>query len=188
MDRTGQGMGASEHSIVIGIDPGRKAAVAVLETNGPRTLVIDTQDELDRLRHALAELRSRGPVEAWIERVAAYPGQGVSSTFTFGRSLGALHGLLVGVGVPVGWVSPRVWQRMYGVPAGLDKPRRKRFLRGRAADLFPELRVTLQTADALLIAHWARTRLIPNGGDLLSERYGTSTSRVVDGTPSGRTG
>ena len=144
--------------IVLGIDPGRHAYIGILGRSQPEIWKIDTQNELDLFRDRLLRLRQEGPIQAWLERVSSHPGEGVRSAFTFGRSVGALHGMLVALNIPIaGWVSPTTWQRLYSVPAKLNCPDRKRFLRGRAAEIFPQIKITLQNADALLIAHWAVT-------------------------------
>lgn len=60
--------------------------------------------------------------------------------------------------VPVELVTPQRWQKgmSVGVRAGLERADWKRKLKAQAERLFPGQRVTLATADALLILEWAR--------------------------------
>ena len=49
-----------------------------------------------------AEIRvCRAPDSAIIEKVGAMPGQGVSSMFQFGRSVGMVEGVLAALQIPV---------------------------------------------------------------------------------------
>jgi crossover junction endodeoxyribonuclease RuvC len=50
----------------------------------------------------------------FIERVAARPGQGVTSMFRFGLTAGQIIGLVAGLRVPYSLVLPQRWQRLTG--------------------------------------------------------------------------
>src|SRR5215472_11819655 len=101
--------------IIAGIDPGLSGALAFLDAAS--SMVLDIVDmptlalsrggkkkrELDA--HALARLLVAQPIgHAFVEHVGAMPGQGVSSVFAFGKSFGALIGVLAAVGVPMTFV------------------------------------------------------------------------------------
>lgn len=90
------------------------------------------------------------------------PGQGVSSSFTFGRNLGLVEGILWTLGAKeIRYLNPRVWQKIVGVEGIKDRKERKQALILKALNLFPE-RSLMRThrskipdsgmADALLIA------------------------------------
>lgn len=85
---------------------------------------------------------------AVIEKVHSMPKQGVASSFKFGQSYGFLRGLLIALEIPFQSVAPGVWQRSLGCLSGGDK----RVTKAKAQELYPELKVTHATADALLIA------------------------------------
>ena len=54
-------------------------------------------------------------------------------------------------------VIPVSWIKWIGCPKALKRDIRKRWLKERAKELFPELKkVTLATSDAILICHYAR--------------------------------
>ncbi|HEX5137386.1 MAG TPA: hypothetical protein VFY93_10455 [Planctomycetota bacterium] len=122
-------------------------------------------------------------VRAFIERVSSGPGQGVAAMFSFGMSYGALRMALVAAGIPFELVTPQKWQEGFGLPKLPKMPPRlapgaskeeieankkaqkersaakrdkKNALKARAQQLFPSVKVTHATADALLIAEWGR--------------------------------
>lgn len=87
---------------------------------------------------------------ALIERVHSFPGQGVSSSFAFGKNYGFLRGMLIAYGIPFEDISPQRWQKALGCLTGGDKNVSKQ----KAQQLFPQLKITHATADALLISEY----------------------------------
>ena len=87
--------------------------------------------EIDR--YELARIvDAHGPVaHAFVEQVGAMPGQGVTSMFQFGRSLGIVEGVLSAGFIPTDYVAPRKWRSGLGVRAGKDGSR------ARASALMP---------------------------------------------------
>jgi hypothetical protein len=79
-----------------------------------------------------------------------------SAAFSFGVEYGKWLGFLDGVEL----VTPQKWQFHYlkngyrELLEGVQGPARKRNLRTIAQELFPDVKVTLQNADALLIANY----------------------------------
>lgn len=145
--------------IVVGIDPGASGgiawlapgqhAVGALAVKMPET-ERDTWDVLRSL--AVTDQPGIVPVFAIIEAVHSMPKQGVSSSFKFGRSYGFLRGCLIASGIPFEEVTPQRWQKELGCLTKGDKNVSKR----RAQQLFPLLKITHATADALLLAEYAR--------------------------------
>lgn len=145
------------NNIFIGIDPGANGGLAViyqshteaypLKKNSPKWIA----DKLESLGET--------PVStAMIELVHSMRGQGVVSSFNFGYNFGMLEGFLIGSGVPYERVTPQAWQKGYGLfkqpgESHTDKKNRHKAL---AQELFPDLKITHATADALLIAEYAR--------------------------------
>ena len=95
---------------------------------------------------------SHPEIAAYLEKVNAFPGQGVASTWKFAEGYGVLKGLLTALKIPFTLVSPGVWQRELGCLTKGDKNVSKR----KAQQLYPELTITHATADALLIATWGK--------------------------------
>jgi len=91
---------------------------------------------------------------AFVERVSAFPGQGVASMFSLGWSLGAVLGVLNGLGVPTVMVEPKNWK------AHFKLTKEKEQARLLAARLFPDLTLTRKAdhgrAEALLIGLYGR--------------------------------
>jgi crossover junction endodeoxyribonuclease RuvC len=147
--------------IVLGLDPGVTGAFAML---GDTALVGDlpvfaaqhgrsakVRAELDL--HSFRGLLAGYEIEhAFIERVAARPGQGTVSMFRFGEAAGAIYGLVVGFGLPVTFITPQRWQKHHGIGASPDAARQ------RAVQLYPVIAPQLarkrdqHRADALLLA------------------------------------
>jgi|SRR5688572_5597639 len=147
--------------IAIGIDPGASGGIAVIDGYEHVTRVYAMpQTESDTWGLVSELARWPGELRAVIERVHAFPGQGVSSSFTFGRNYGFLRACLIAAQVPFEEVFPRTWQTALGCMNSkkLAKPAHKRKLRGVAQQLFPAVDVTLKTCDALLLAEFLRRR------------------------------
>jgi crossover junction endodeoxyribonuclease RuvC len=95
---------------------------------------------------------------AYVERVAARPGQGVASMFGFGVSYGLLRGVLTAKLIPVTLVTPQEWKRGTRTPAAKDAAR------ARASEVFPghaglwALKKHDGRAEAALIAHFGMGR------------------------------
>jgi hypothetical protein len=87
---------------------------------------------------------------AYIEQVHSSPQMGVKSAFTFGNGFGHLEMALTAAGIPFTRVRPQVWQKELGCLTKGDKNITKR----KAQELFPSIKATHATSDALLIAHY----------------------------------
>ena len=140
---------------LIGIDPGKSGAIAVVDSNLGTLLDVFSftdQDEME-IVHWLAteELRY---VEVFIEDVHSSPQQGVASAFTFGRGYGLLLGALYAGGATVRKVRPAEWQSALGCLSGGDK----KIPFERAKKLYPtnyaRKEFNKSSADAVLIAHY----------------------------------
>lgn len=121
--------------MILGIDPGKSGAIAWLSDAGHLVEVRDLPVTKEGLMPSvLAEwVRERAATHAFLERVAARPGAGVSGMFNFGRGYGQIDGVLAALGVPVTLVAPSKWK------ADLRLPADKSASRERAARLWPGL-------------------------------------------------
>lgn len=151
--------------MILAIDPGIAGAFALLgdvaqvndlpvhEAQHGRSAKIRIELDLHGFRHLLT---GHAVTHCFIERVAARPGQGVTSMFRFGQSSGELYGLVVGLGLSVTLVQPQEWQRHHQIGASPDAARQ------RACQLYPHLVPLLSRkrdqhrADALLLAAYGR--------------------------------
>jgi crossover junction endodeoxyribonuclease RuvC len=148
--------------VILAIDPGLSGSLAII--GGGAVEVFDlpvhktqhgakgvVRHELDL--HSLKLLLTGRPIEhCIIERVGPMPKQGVTSMFRFGYSAGCLYGLIIGLGLPISFVTPQQWQRHHGIGAAPEAAVQ------RALQLFPALAASLtrkcdhNRADAALIA------------------------------------
>jgi crossover junction endodeoxyribonuclease RuvC len=140
---------------ILGIDPGKSGALAVIhpERRAVKSYRFDSLSEQDI--YSLILGYSLDGCRAFLEKVHAMPGQGVTSMFTFGTGYGFLRGVLTAIGIPFEDVPPQTWQKKLGLGGKYDsKPDRKKAHRAHAQQLFPQLKITLDDADALLIAEY----------------------------------
>ena len=141
---------------IIGKDPGKNGAIAWI-TDG-KACVEKMPETLQDLWELIRDIR--GPLhwtpepecKAYIEAVHSSPQMGVKSAFTFGQGYGNLEMALTAAGIPFERVSPQKWQKAMGCLTKGDKNVSKR----KAQELFPSLKITHATADALLIAEYGR--------------------------------
>ena len=148
-----------KYEITIGVDPGANGGIAWI-TDGkacvekmPDTLQ-DLWDLLEKdILHATDNLYFGRPsrnVKAYIEQVSSSPQMGVVSAFSFGRGYGNLEMALTAAGIPFERVRPQVWQKTLGCMTKGNKNITKTL----AAELFPSIKATHWSSDALLIAHY----------------------------------
>jgi crossover junction endodeoxyribonuclease RuvC len=148
---------------IIGVDPGATGAFAILDLDTRHLVIIDmpttkvkrgtrnvNQVDAVRLAHLLGpHIRN---AHAIVEKVHSMPGQGVASTFSFGRAAGIIEGVLAALDVPFSLVAPAVWTKKMRLFGGKDGSR------ARASELFPDQAHLFKRkkddgrADAVLIA------------------------------------
>jgi hypothetical protein len=155
---------------VIGIDTGANgAAVYILDG-----VMGDTYIEVLKFgakafsrRVLYLWLLDRSHATAYIEKVSPHPATGkdgkprkvgTKSMFTMGANYERPMMALAAIGVEPIEISARSWQKGLGIswPKGTEYGERKQLLFEKAQELFPETRITKATADAYLIAEFAR--------------------------------
>lgn len=148
----------------IGCDPGKTGAMVCISENGVEIVPFEEEAYRDAL-----ERWSKDSCVAAIERVSAMPGQGVSSTFTFGQNFGYTQGLMYAFKIPVNLVSPAVWKKEFSVQMGKDASKAEKKAKTIACmkRLFPDvsLKRTERSrtdddgiSDALAIAEYCRRK------------------------------
>lgn len=163
---------------VLGIDPGGViGGCGVIETSSP----FDSCDLLDTIPLPIVGtgakrrlhvvylfnwLRKWKPEKGWIERAGAFPGQGVSSSFLYGRTTGALEAVCMLAGITLATLEPSVWKAAMGLPGGASKgldgqpigpAKAKALARERALAMWPDKADLLTThgrAESCLIAFY----------------------------------
>lgn len=142
---------------IIGIDPGQSGGVAWIQDGKPcvekmpETLQ-DLWGLITDISNTVRESTRHLDCVAYLEQVHSSPQMGVKSSFTFGNGYGHLEMALTAAGIPFERVSPQNWQKALGCLTKGNKNVSKR----KAQELFPQMKVTHATADALLIAEYGR--------------------------------
>ena len=146
---------------IIGIDPGQSGGIAWVTGSDMRVAKMpETLADLWTLFEIIEKAgtpeqrlsKAVSGFKAYIEQVHSMPGQGVASSFKFGRGYGNLEMALTAANIPFERVTPQKWQKAMGCMTKGDKNVSKR----KAQELFPQLKITHATADATLIAEYGR--------------------------------
>ncbi len=133
--------------IVAGLDPGKHGGLARWDGFLMACWALpENEQDIYRL------LVQAKPDFVYLEKVSAMPGQGVTSCFSFGHSVGFLRGLLTAIQIPFETVTAGKWQRALGCLSGGEKNVTKR----KAQELFPYLKITHAVADSILLCEYGR--------------------------------
>ena len=145
-------------STVLGIDPGVSGGLAYWRKGEPIQAFAMPETEGDQIE-LIRELVAPGDAIAFVEQVGGYTGKGQpgSAMFKFGRSFGFTLGVLQTLDVRVELVQPQKWQKPLGLGTAsscVTRSEWKAKLRACAQRLYPKLKPTLSTSDAILILEY----------------------------------
>lgn len=164
---------------IIGIDPGAKGGIAVLDFSGKCVEAIVMPEELTDTANFLKKYTVKDSIIV-LEDVHSMPGQGVKSMFSFGRNFGELIGLIAAFNTINQYkrfelVSPRKWKSaIFGKVEKIEnetkEARQKRLKQlsiSKAKELYPDVSLlpvrkkvgTVESdgiAEALLLAEYGR--------------------------------
>jgi len=151
----------------IGIDPGIKGSIAVIDDQGNillhtavPTIKINKKNQYDlfAIDGLLSMIMNKYEfVEVIIEKAQAMPHQGVVSMFTYGRGYGYWIGLMTAMGISYKEVHPKTWTKLLrcGKEFGGKEGNYKR-----AQELFPQYKAERKSdqtfCDSLLLAEYGR--------------------------------
>lgn len=145
-----------EKMLTLGIDPGASGGLAWQHGDKVGAVRMPQCDSevLDQLVY-ISDLSFPDTPACYLEKVSGFIGkpQPGSAMFKFGRNFGFLAGVLMTLKFKIVLVTPQKWQKNLGIGAKGERSQAewKRVLRDEATRLFPEQKVTLAVADALLI-------------------------------------
>ena len=145
-----------DNRIYIGIDPGKNGGIGFIHNDVayckkcPPT-VLEMAEEIKICIEITPDIQKLAIIEA----VHSMPKQGVRSVFTFGEGYGKWLGILAAYKIPYTQVSPQKWLKYYS-PLSKDKKERKNQLKHLAQQRFPDVKITLATADAILLANYLK--------------------------------
>lgn len=147
--------------VIIGIDPGALGGIAVI--NGDEVKAIRMPETFPDIYNTLHDygFSLEDTVIAYLENVGhGLPGQSSKATATFARHNGHLEMALYALGIPTEMVTPQKWMKFYSNSTGkstdYEKKEWKNRLKAEAQRRFPNIKVTLWNADALLIANYGK--------------------------------
>lgn len=153
----------------IGVDPGVSGGIAVILGDGQCETVSSmpaTPKDLWLLLSTWSSALFRNVIaKALVEKLGGMPrdknGKPMQSGTTMqvmGRNRGHVEMALIGHGIPMEELLPRQWQAMMGVLGDGKETRtqKKNRHKAKAQELFPGVKVTLATCDALLLAECLR--------------------------------
>ena len=156
----------------IGMDPGIKGAVALVDEHGGLHDVFDMPVRVSgkrsngkdketvnhyRLADIVGAWSAADPCYAVIERVQASPGAGGVSMFSFGEGYGKLQGVLAGLDIECVLATPQAWKKHY------ELTKDKGEARALATTLWPEFKDQFRLvkydgrAEAALIANYGNS-------------------------------
>jgi crossover junction endodeoxyribonuclease RuvC len=144
--------------IFIGIDPGNSGSLAAIYHDGAVIIHEFKDATLKDLYDYFDDVTIGGEPIALLEKVHAMPGQGVSSMFTFGQNFGRIEMALTSNKISFTMATPQEWMKFYGVKREKEESKTlwKKRLRQLAEGIFPNIKVTANNADALLIANYLK--------------------------------
>ena len=143
----------------IGIDPGKSGGIMVINESGEATAYKCPEKVFDMaiLFRLIMSHTAPDNICLLMERGWARPGNAVRAAFTYGVNYGQWLGIAASHEIKMYTTLPNNWIKWIGCPKGMIVKDRKNWLKSKAKELYPELKkVTLATADAILIGHYAR--------------------------------
>jgi len=161
--------------IIVGIDPGMSGGIAKLKQSGERWIPsaihmpVTERGIADHLWSLYAESQNEGiELICFLEQVQVMPAirrvkgpggtvrqevnSGIVSTAKFMQGYGYLRGCIITIGITLEDIRPQAWQKALGCMTRGNK----NISKGKAQELFPQLRITHKIADCLLIAEYGR--------------------------------
>ena len=147
------------HFKYIGIDPGVSGGLTVIDEEGDIEAVKCPKKVVDMAATFLSAIGDTAPedVKFLMERGWARPNNASSRAFTYGVNYGQWLGVASSHEIKMNTAIPSEWIRWIGCPKSLKSVVRKRWLKDKAKECYPELKkITLKTSDAILITKYAK--------------------------------
>ena len=143
----------------IGIDPGKSGGLMIIDETGKAEAHKCPEKVFDMSVLFKIAIGNTAPdnVKLLMERVWARPTNATRAAFTYGVNYGQWLGIAASHEIKMYTALPNDWIKWIGCPKGMIVKDRKNWLKSKAKELYPDLKkVTLATADAILITHYAR--------------------------------
>ena len=150
-----------EKKLFVGIDPGMNGGICFIKPEMESDYVKAVR--CPKTAHEMARVLEIGmanvnpeDVIIFIEHVWSFPGDGRVSAFRFGYNYGLWKGICASHEIGIYNVAPRKWQGTFDIPDKAQGRQRKRWLKEHAESLYPNIKITFNTADAILISAYAK--------------------------------
>ena len=145
---------------ILGIDPGKNGGLCILSTDTNDVVMLDKMPQTPTdLSNKLESIRENfWPIKCYLEKVGGMPGQGGAAMFTFGYNFGQLVQALTDYKIPHELVTPQKWQTATYCrgKSGESKTAHKNRIKDTAKRLYPQSKITLWGADAVMIAQYGK--------------------------------
>lgn len=145
--------------IFVGIDPGLKGGLSILSSDNNIKRSWDFEKETNKsIKQALAQIRHYRVYNIHLEDVKPFPLASKSSIAKMMEQKGLLQGLLIGLELGFELTSAKVWQKHFSMAKkkGETQNSWKKRLKDLAERLEPTMKITLDNADSVLIALYAK--------------------------------
>jgi len=159
------------NKLIIGVDPGINGATAFIELdskyNTINTIFLSTPSiqRVNKKGRAIAcpalvksiqGILVKYPKHekyAILESVHSISGQGISSSFTFGKTVGIVEGIFTTLEIPITLVTPQAWKKHFGL-LKQEKDASRQYVIALYPELSKQFKLKKHTdkADAFLIA------------------------------------
>jgi len=158
----------------VGIDPGTNGGIAIIDSEKLSIIAHKMPETTADIYHLLSQmpaskckiiLESQHARPSYRQTIRIdesgtpyktnIPVQGSVAAWTFAQHYGELRGILTACCLSFDELSPRDWMKAAGIRKknkAESQTEWKNFLKGKAQEMYPGVRVTLAVADALLIA------------------------------------
>jgi crossover junction endodeoxyribonuclease RuvC len=152
---------------ILGIDPGLSGALGFFFPDDPKRVACEDMPIAGGSVDAVTlsrRITAMGPDVVVVELANSRPGQGVSSTFKFGRAFGTVVGAVGALNLPLHFVTPSKWKAHFRLSAEKEEAR------ALALRLFPACGTQFERkkdhgrAEASLIARYGAEALHLLGG------------------------
>ena len=176
------------NKVFIGIDPGVNGGIAILSPSGSDWEVStgkmsedahELWDEIKSIKdrcveygmepRAIIEQQNARPTSIMDRETKRWRQTVLASTVTLCGQYKLVTGMLVAAGIPTDHVIPKTWQSLFGLykEKGEDSTKWKNRLKSLAQELYgTKTKVTLATADALLLATYGKQMCVSEDGEI----------------------
>lgn len=138
---------------LLAIDPGQAGGMAWTDEGSQGSMKMPATET-----DVATELSAFDGFTVYMEKIHTMPKQGIASAGKFMEGYGFLKGVCAAKRLRLVLVTPQAWQKALGLGTSgtMSKTQWKNKLKAEAQRLYPREKVTLATADALLILEYAR--------------------------------